>query len=57
MDNIQDIDGYYAIKKCLFSLEIIDEDKLFSLQSNEAMKNLSKATFDCQVCPCSFSDI
>jgi hypothetical protein len=55
MDNIRDIDGYYPIKQCLFSLEIIDEDPLFSLQSNEATKNLSKATFD-QVCPCSFNE-
>jgi hypothetical protein len=56
MDNIQAIDGYYPIKQCLFSLEIIDEDQLFSLQSNEETKNLSKATFDRQVCPCSFSE-
>ena len=56
MDNIRYIDAYYPIKQCLFSLEIIDEDPLFSLQSNEATKNLSKATFDHQVCPFSFSE-
>jgi hypothetical protein len=56
MDNMRAIDGYYPIKKCIFSLDIIDDDQLFSLQSNEATKNLSKATFDRQVCPCSFSE-
>ena len=56
MDNRWAIDGYYPLKQHLFSLEIIDEDQIFSLQSNETTKNLSKATFDCQVCPCSFSD-
>ena len=56
MDNRRAIDGYYPLKQCLFSLETIDEDKLFSLQSNEATKNLSKATFDRQVCPWSFSE-
>jgi hypothetical protein len=56
MDNIRDIDGYYPIKQSLFSLEIIDDYQLFSLQSNEATNNLSKATFDRQVCACSFSE-
>jgi hypothetical protein len=51
MDNMQAIDGYYPIKQFLFSLDIIDEDQLFSLQSNEETKNISKATFNHQVCP------
>jgi len=56
MDNRRAIDGYYPLKQCLFSLETIDEDQLFSLQSNEATNNLSKATFDSQVCLFSFSE-